>query len=175
MRIAVSGTHGSGKSTLIEELSALLPKYETVDEPYHLLLEDGHEFSHPPSLEDFAAQLDRSIEELSDDGADVLFDRCPLDFVAYISVHADADAFDLEEWLPRLRAAVETLDLIVFVPVEAPDRITLASSDDDHSRAVVDETLKELLLEDSLDLGVEVLEVEGEVARRVSTVMRRIR
>lgn len=36
MRIAVSGSHRTGKSTLIAELAALLPGYSTVDEPYCL-------------------------------------------------------------------------------------------------------------------------------------------
>ena len=174
MRIAVSGTHRSGKSTLIEELSRLMPRYGVVDEPYHLLGEDGHEFSHPPSLEDFEAQLERSVEELSDGRDNVLFDRCPVDFLAYLFMHADGDAFDLDEWLPRVRAAVQTLDLVVFVPIEARDRITLASSDDDDdARERVDEKLRELLVEDSLGFDVEVLEVEGDLATRVRTVLER--
>jgi hypothetical protein len=176
MRIAISGTHRSGKSTLIEELSALLPKYATVDEPYHVMAEEGYEFCHPPSLEDFEAQIERSIESLSEGGANILFDRCPVDFLGYISAHEDADTFDFDEWLPRVRAAIQTLDLIVFVPVEARDRIAFSESDDDdESRAMVDETLREILLDDSLELGVEILEVEGEPERRVKTVMRRIR
>jgi predicted ATPase len=178
MRVAISGTHRSGKSTLIEELSTLLPTYRTVDEPYHLLVEDGYEFSHPPSLEDFVAQLARSLEELGDETSDVLFDRCPVDVLAYISVHADAEAFDFDEWLPRVSAAVRTLDCIVFVPIEAPDRIRFASADDpDDSRERVDEKLKELLLEDALDLdlGVDVLEVQGGIEQRARSVMRRVR
>lgn len=176
MRVAISGTHRSGKSTLIEELSALLPKYATVDEPYHVMEEEGYAFCHPPSLEDFEAQLERSIESLSEDGAKVLFDRCPLDFLGYIAAHEDAADFDFDEWLPRVRAAVQTLDLIVFVPIEARDRIAFSPSDDDEaSREVVDEKLREILLDDSLELGVEALEVEGEPEQRARAVMQRIR
>jgi hypothetical protein len=40
-----------------------MPTYTTVDEPYHLMEEDGHEFSHPPSIDDFEAQLERAIDE----------------------------------------------------------------------------------------------------------------
>jgi hypothetical protein len=69
MRIAVSGTHRAGKSTLVEELANHLPKHVMVDEPYHLMVEDGYEFSHPPSLEDFEAQLERSLLELSERSA----------------------------------------------------------------------------------------------------------
>ena len=53
MRIAVSGAHRTGKTTLIEELSRALPTYTVVDEPYHLLEEEGYEFEALPSVEDF--------------------------------------------------------------------------------------------------------------------------
>src|SRR5688572_1296873 len=111
MRIAISGSHRTGKSTLLAELAARLPQYTSVDEPYHLLEEEGHELSHPPSREDFEAQLERSIEEVRAAGDDTLFDRCPLDLLAYLAVHEDADGFDLERWLPVVQEAVEALDL----------------------------------------------------------------
>jgi predicted ATPase len=175
MRIAISGTHRTGKSTLLEELSALLPKYTIVDEPYHAMQEDGYEFSHPPSLEDFEAQLEHAMDSLSEGEEDVLFDRCPIDFLGYISAHEDADTFDFDEWLPRVRAAVRTLDLIVLVPVETRDRIARSASDEgDESRATVDEKLKEILLDDAFELGIEVLQVAGAPEKRVRTVMQSI-
>jgi len=175
MRIAVSGTHRSGKSSLIEALSTRLPRYALVDEPYHSMVEEGFEFNHPPSLEDFVAQLERSLEDMADDAGDVLFDRCPVDLLAYALVHADADGFDLEDWLPRVRETMETLDFVVFVPIEAQDRIRVARDEDpDASRAAVDEKLRELLLDDALELGVEVLEVKGDVERRVRAVLKEL-
>ena len=116
MRIAISGSHRTGKSTLLAELSAALPKYMVVEEPYEILAEDGYEFRDPPSLEDFEAQLEHSLASLEEAGRDVLFDRCPVDFLAYISLHEDAGAFDFDSWLPRVRAATQSLDLIVLVP-----------------------------------------------------------
>jgi predicted ATPase len=175
MRVAISGTHRTGKSTLVSELSRLLPAYTTVDEPYHLMEEEGYDFSYPLSLEDFEAQLERSIQELGQDGGDVLFDRCPLDFLAYIALHEDADLFDQDEWIPRVREALETIDFVVFVPIEARDRIALSSSDDEGaSREAVDQKLQEILFDDPFELGVEVLEVEGDPERRARAVLRRV-
>jgi hypothetical protein len=37
--------------------------------------------------------------------------------------HEDRDAFDLDAWLPRVRSALQKLDLIVLVGIEQPDRI----------------------------------------------------
>jgi predicted ATPase len=175
VRIAISGTHRSGKTTLLEELSAALPKYATVDEPYHVMEEDGYEFADPPSLDDFQAQLEYSIEALNDSETNVLFDRCPADFLAYLASNVDADEFDLSDWLPRVQEAVETLDLIVFVPIEARDRIASVSSDHDPKlRRKVDERLREILLDNALGLDAEVIEVEGSVSQRVQMVLKRI-
>lgn len=83
MRIAVSGTHATGKSTLIAELAGDLPAYERVEEAYHALADEGHAFSAPPSAEDFAQCLERSLRDLRErTAADALFDRCPVDWLA---------------------------------------------------------------------------------------------
>jgi predicted ATPase len=176
MRIAISGSHRTGKSTLIAELAANLPAYSVVEEPYHLLEEDGYEASHPPSLEDLEAQLERATQELTEAGESVLLDRCPIDILAYAAVHDDSDAVDWDGWLPRVREALEALDGVVFVPIEEPDRITFAESDDEGgTRAAVDQKLRELLFEDPLELGLEVFEVRGDTETRVRAVLKKLR
>jgi predicted ATPase len=174
MRIAFSGTHRTGKSTLVAALAARLPGYATVDEPYHLLEEDGYEVGEQPSIEDFEAQLERSIAALEEGHRDVLFDRCPADIVAYLETHEDAAAFDRDLWMGRVRRAMETLDLIVLVPIEGRDRIALAAHEDRAWRAAVDEALEALLVDNALELDVEVMRIEGAVAARVAQVMARI-
>ena len=175
MRIAVSGTHRAGKSTLVGDLAEALPGYRVVEEPYHLLEEEGFEFSDPPVLEDWVEQLRRSIEELEADASpDLLLDRCPIDLLAYALTDEDRDAFDLDAWLPRVRESVSTIDLVVFVPLARPDRIPLGPGEDPELRAAVDRELTELLLEDSLGLELEVIRVEGSRKERVAQVLRRI-
>ncbi len=174
MKIAVAGSHRVGKSSLVEELSRALPGFTTVDEPYHLLEEEGHELAEVPTVDDFELQLARSIECISDEEGDVLFDRCPADLLAYILTHDDADAFDLADWLPRARTAIEKLDLIVYVPIEDPDRIPVARSEAGW-RARVDEQLRAILLEDPWDLAPPVLEVTGSPRDRARQVLARIR
>lgn len=176
MRIAVTGTHRVGKSTLIEALEERLAEYRVVDEPYHLLEEEGYEFASPPCLEDFLEQLRRSVELLEDkEGArNVLFDRCPLDFLGYLLTHEESASFDLEEWLPRIRSTIQTLELIVFVPIEERDRIQLPAHEDPELRAEVDEKLSWMLLDDPFELGVEVLRVHGSRTARVTQVLERL-
>jgi predicted ATPase len=174
MRIAISGTHFSGKSTLVEALSEALPQYTTVEEPYHRLQEEGYEFAELPSLEDFELQLERSIENLDESDPNVIFDRCPADLLGYLLSHTDAEAFELEKWLPRVRTAVRKLDLVVFIPIEEPDRIVLPLSQDAAYRRRVDEKLKEILLDNSFDLEVDVLEITGSPQTRVERVLSHI-
>jgi hypothetical protein len=174
VRIAFSGSHRVGKSTLVEHVADALPRYTIVDEPYHLLEEEGYEFSEAPSLEDFEAQLERSLDAVEEGAQDVLFDRCPADIFAYLLAHADADAFEPEDWLERTREAMQTLDLIVFVPIEERDRIALPSHEDGAYRLAVHEKLHELLVEDALGFETDVLTVHGDVRARVDQVMARI-
>lgn len=176
MRIAVTGTHRVGKSTLIEALEERLEGYRTVDEPYLLLEEEGYAFASPPSLDDFLEQLRRSMELLEDvEGTrNVLLDRCPLDFLGYLLTHEDSEAFDLEEWLGRIRSSLRTLALVVFVPIEAPDRIQLPAHEEHAWREEVDEKLSWMLLDDPFELGVEVLTVQGSRTARVTQVLERL-
>ncbi|MCB1110879.1 MAG: AAA family ATPase [Chlamydiia bacterium] len=170
MRIAVSGTHFSGKSTLIAALLKEFSNYEGVEEPYVLLEQEGYLFSDPPTLEDFAEQCLRSIKAIQESGNNTIFDRCPLDCLAYaLTLGRD---MDLSDWIEKVEGGIQRLDLIVMVPLESPDRISPPRSENLKWRDRVDEMLHELILEDSLGILGEkcVLEVRGDVGKRVQRV-----
>lgn len=174
MRIAISGAHFSGKSTLIASLLGQLPGYASVDEPYLLLEEDGYEFWDQPFLEDFEQQLKRSIAVIKESQNNTIFDRCPLDCLAYALVIAETcsieESIDVEDWIQMMEDAMQLLDLIVFVPIEK--RIPVPASEDLKLRRNVDKKLQEMLLEDSLGIldKIEILEVTGSLEKRVKMV-----
>jgi AAA domain len=174
MRIAISGSHLVGKTTLAEAVAEALPRYELVPEPYYLLEEDGHELAEMPSVDDFELQLERSLLCLQESGADVIFDRCPLDILGYLITHEDADVFRLEDWMPRVRQLVPGLDLIVFVPIEKPDRVPVPRSQA-RLRAEVDSALRDIVVDDAYGLEVDVLKVAGTTAARVHQVLAYLR
>ena len=174
MRIAISGSHRVGKTSLAEALASILPGYELIPEPYHALEEEGHEFSDMPSLDDFLLQLERSIQSFEQSGPDTIFDRCPLDIVAYLQTHEERGAFDLAEWAGRIRDAMSRLSLLVFVPVEEPDRISVPR-EDRRLRAEVDEKLEELVMDSSYAGDVEVLHAGGTLEKRVASVRAQLR
>lgn len=170
MRVGVVGTHRVGKTSLIEAVAARLPRYRVFDEPYPELEERGYEFSDPPSAEDFEAQLRHAIATLRSEARDALFDRTPLDFVGYLRA-IDAE-LDLDELRPALARAMGTLELVVLVAIESPDRIAVSASEDRRLRRRADLAIGSLVLDDPLELGVPVLEVRGDLDSRVRQVMR---
>jgi predicted ATPase len=114
MRVGISGTHGTGKTTLAQALCARLPGHVTVDEPYYLLEAEGYEFGFPPSPEDYRALLARSVRSLSSPPLlpGVVFDRTPLDYLAYMAATgADRPG---EAGAAALQLAVASLDLLVI-------------------------------------------------------------
>ena len=169
MRIAFSGTHRTGKTSLLEAVAAQLRSSEVIDEPYDLLEEDGYEHADPPTMNDFQAQLVRSIEALDAAGADALFDRCPIDALAYLQ--AMGEELD-DELVDAVRESVATLDLIVLVTIESPDRIALPAHEDAGLRRRMDEAIRALLVDGDHRFAPPVLEVSGPLADRVHQVMR---
>lgn len=174
MRIAISGSHLVGKTTLVEALAEALPGYDHVPEPYYLLQEEGHEFAAMPSLDDFELMLERSCRSALESGANVIFDRCPLDMLAYLLTHRDAEAVRLDDWMPRVRESAARLDLIGFVPIETPDRVAVPRAQA-ALRAEVDAALREILVDDAYGLGVDVITIEGAPEARVRQVLARLR
>jgi hypothetical protein len=164
-----------GKTTLLDAVAGALSDHATLDEPYNLLEEEGYEHSDSPSLEDFQAQLERSLASLESSGRDVLFDRCPADVLAYLLTHDQQDAFEPDEWLERVHEAMQLLDVVVFVPIERPDRIVLPAGEDARYRLRVHRKLEDLLLDDAYDFGTEILVVEGSVEARCASVLKRVR
>jgi hypothetical protein len=173
MRIAVSGSHHVGKTTLAEALADALPHHDLVPEPYYLLEDDGYEFNDVPTIEDFERQLERSCECLAGGGNDVVFDRCPLDLLGYLVTHRDAEVFRIDDWMPRVREAAKTLDLIVFVPIEEPDRVGAPRSRA-RLRTRVDAALRDIVGDDAYGLDCAVITVAGAPDARLRQVVARI-
>ena len=170
MRIAVSGSHRVGKTSLAEAIASTLPGYELIPEPYHALQDDGHEFGEMPSVDDFVLQLERSFESIARSGPHATFDRCPLDIVAYLQTHDDAHVFDSGAWSARIREAMAMISLLIAVPIERPDRIAVPP-EERGLREEVDERLADLVMDDRLAEGLEVLHVAGSLQGRLAQVL----
>jgi hypothetical protein len=173
MRVGISGTHGTGKTTLAEALCARLPGHVMADEPYYLLEEEGHEFGSPPSLEDYRALLARSVRSLTSPPLlpGVVFDRTPLDYLAYMAV-TGADPSD-EADAAALRPAFASLDLLVITLITPETERVLPAAEMPALRAEMNDALLDLVYDDPLDAwgDIPVLELSGPLDGRLDAVL----
>jgi len=169
MRIALSGAHRVGKTSLLERLSEELPDYELYAEPYFELEEAGAIFSEIPTTEDYLTQLLYSTKQIEKSNENSLFDRCPLDFFAYIL--ATDPSYSLQTTFARIQDSMQWIDLLVFVPIEEPDRIECPDSDLPELRNEVNEIISEFIN----DFDVEIIEVRGSVTERVKQILNYIK
>jgi hypothetical protein len=174
MRVGISGTHGTGKTTLAEGLCARLPGHVVADEPYYLLEEEGYEFGFPPSAEDYRALLVCSARIMTSPRfkAGVIFDRTPLDYLAYLAAtgtdpSAEATAAEV------LRPAFAGLDLLVITPVTAETEQALPPAEMPVLRSRTNDALLDLVYDDPLEVwgGVPILELTGPLDGRANAVL----
>ena len=173
MRVGISGTHGTGKTTLAQALSAHRPGWVTADEPYHLLEEEGYEFAFPPAPEDYRALVARSVQSLNAPSLPpgVIFDRTPLDYLAYLAA-AGADVAAEADPDP-LRLAFARLDLLGITPITPETERVLPAAEQPGLRRDMNDALLELAHDDPLDAWPDtpLLELTGPLDRRLDTVL----
>jgi len=127
MRIAVSGSHSLGKSTLVWDWVKRHPEYQREEEPFRALdaemydirfrqecnrLHNGIQMYYNASRVNLYASLDQCV----------IFDRAPVDYIAYSQYTADKGTTDIDDtfveaMVPRVRETLQRLDLLVFVPM----------------------------------------------------------
>ena len=86
MRIAVSGAHGTGKSTLIADLARNLPGYAVAEESYYALLAEGHVVRGAAVSRGATSCCSSGPASslIANDAPNLLLDRCPADYLGYL-------------------------------------------------------------------------------------------
>ena len=173
MRVGISGTHGTGKTTLAQALCGRLPGHVMADEPYYLLEEEGYELAFPPSLEDYRALLARSVRSLTLPPLlpGVIFDRTPLDYLAYLAA-TGADPSD-EADAAALRPAFASLDLLVITPITPETEHVLPAAEMPGLRLDMNDSLLKLVYDDPLNAweDIPVLELSVPLDGRPAVVL----
>jgi predicted ATPase len=86
MRIAISGTANTGKSTLVKNIQAVWASYKTTSKTYRdLIKEKNLPHSSATSIDTQWDVLNFMIDQLQETNknSNIIFDRCPLDNLAY--------------------------------------------------------------------------------------------
>ena len=134
-------------------------------EPYYQLEASGYEFSEVPTVEDFVEQFNYSVKLVSKTESNVIFDRCVIDILVYLHV-IDPDR-NIQLLFETAQTIIAEIDLLVFVPIEEPDLISVHRSDQPKLRRLVND----LLYSWRGDLGIAAIEVSGTLVSRRDQVL----
>lgn len=138
MRIAISGSHSLGKSTLVWDWVKRHPQYKREEEPFRALDQEMYDirFREESNRLHNGIQLyyNASRVNLYSTANDcVIFDRAPVDYIAYSQYTADQKTTDIDDnfvsaMVPRVRESLQRLDIIAFIPMT--DRWPVEMEDD---------------------------------------------
>jgi predicted ATPase len=171
MRIAISGTHCSGKTTLVEDFLAAHGDYLHEPEPYEWL----ENMSAEPDADDFWRQLELSVERLGSyaRGTNVVAERSPVDFLAYLLALTDLgragrDCARIASAAELAAGGIAHIDLLVVLPL---DGIAAPESEDIALREAMNDRLVDLITADDYALfgtgSPRVVEIQGSRERRL--------
>jgi hypothetical protein len=160
MRLAVSGSHRTGKSTLIAAFLRERSDYQAEPEAFELLGDDIELTPEGgPTPEGLRALLDHTLSVLESRAprARVVFERSPVDYLAYAAAsrngwhRAEFDAF-VSACVPIVRASLRHLDLIAYLPVSPLGPSRRRPGEAARFRRRVDHCLRRALIDDEYDL-----------------------
>lgn len=127
MRIAVSGSHSLGKSTVVNDWVARNPDFTREEEPYRAL---GLYGPYEILFRDESTRLHNGIQlyynvsrvnRYASSTDNVIFDRAPVDYLAYSQYTADTGRTDIDDefvatLVPAVVESLDRLDILAFVP-----------------------------------------------------------
>jgi hypothetical protein len=127
MRIAVSGSHSLGKSTVVNDWIAAHSHYAREEEPYRAL---GLHGPYEILFRDASTRLQNGIQlyynisrvhRYATRAENVIFDRAPVDYLAYSQYTANCRTTDIDDafvqsMTPAVRESLDRLDILAFVP-----------------------------------------------------------
>jgi hypothetical protein len=164
MRIVVSGTHASGKSTLISDFVVRHPEFAVLPDPFESIDEEWD--APEPGM--FAAQLRVAADRLLDHDIDQLIaERGPLDFVAYLRALGTEVP---ERLLDRAIGAMQHVDLLAVLPLSAADPIRAGADEYAELRADMNDALLDLIDDPDLVGQATVVELTGDPAARLAAL-----
>lgn len=174
MRVVVSGTHASGKSTLVADLAAGLADVEVLPDPFELVDAAADE----PDAATFVEQLHLAAERLHGPCPEhlVVAERGPLDLLAYLEALVDLDRPTADEQATvdgREVAAVAMAGVDVVLLLDPAD-VPTPDDEDPALRAAVHGALVGLLDDPDLVRDALVVDVAGDPRSRLAQAVRTI-
>lgn len=172
MRIVVSGSHASGKSTLISDFALRHPEYTVLPDPFELIEESAD--SPGPAM--FSAQLRIAATRLLEDPRPHLIaERGPIDFLAYVLALGEladepAPVGVIERLTATTATALAAVDLLVVLPLSGREAFHIGAEEHPELRLAMNDALLDLLEDPDATGGVAVTEVTGTPAERLAAL-----
>jgi hypothetical protein len=159
MRVAVSGSHSVGKSTLIAGFLSRHPEYAHEPEAFEVLADDVElTESGAPTPDGLLLLLNYTLAAVQSRApqARVVFERSPVDYLAYAAAGARAWQPGEIQWFlrtqkPIVRASMRHLDLVAYLPLPTAGPVRRGGEDGAFRRRV-DACLRDALLDDRYEL-----------------------
>jgi hypothetical protein len=190
LRIAVSGSHSLGKSTVVTDWVGAHPEYLREEEPYRAL---GLHGPYEIRFRDESTRLQNGIQlyyslsrvfRHSGPARPVIFDRAPVDYIAYSQYTADCGTTDIdqafvESMVPAVTESLGHIDILAFVPKSEDWPVHLEQDGirpvDPDYRDRVDAIFKQIYREGRFGIfpspgGPEVIELVGPPAQRLAQI-----
>jgi hypothetical protein len=166
----ISGTHGSGKSTLIGDFAMSHREWTILPDPYEYI--DVAE--EVPGAAVFYQQLRIAAERLFEPTAgSAMAERGPLDFLAYLSAldslgrTRESSSF-FEEGHQLTSRAMAEVDVLILLPLNVADSIAIGADEDLELRDAMDTSLLELADDPDLTGTTHVVEITGDRGQRLA-------
>ena len=149
MRIAVSGTASTGKTTFIKDFLKKWKNYSTPEKTYRdVLKEKKLNHSDKTNKETQKCILDFLVNQQREYTKDdnVIFDRCPWDNLVYSmwameQGDSDIDEKFIDECIPIVRSSMKDIDVIFFTPITKASPIKI---EDDGVRQADEQYIKSI-------------------------------
>ena len=180
-KIAVVGSHGVGKTTLIEEiLNRKLFTYDHIHGIPRTIISKGFPMGKSSTVDAYvnyiAAQFKAERAAMDSENSVLISDRTTLDATAYARVNALLPRPYVPDYFVEMLHEVwlkEALlyDIVVFVPVEFPMKSDGIRDEDEKYRTDVGMEIEQLLLTDSIPF----IKATGSLDERVDTVLNRLK
>lgn len=165
MRIAVSGTHSVGKSTFVWDFIKTNTSFIREEEPYRALcdiypIQFGKQATNYCNGVQLFYNISR-VKQYKYPQDNVIFDRCPVDYIAYSMYAAHYKQTDIDDrfvasLIESIRQSLEFLDLIIFVSINNKHLIPIEDDGirliDPDYRQEVDTYLKEIYFNQLFDI-----------------------
>ena len=165
MRIAVSGTHSVGKSTFVWDFIKTHPEYKREEEPYRAL-RDIYPIKFGKDATNFCNGIQlyynlNRVKQYHSATDNVIFDRCPIDYIAYSMYASRYKKTDMTEkfitsLIEPIIESMSFLDAIIFISVNEKHPVLIEDDGirliDPSYRSEVDHDLKEIYFNQLFDV-----------------------